>query len=129
MSEEKLYKINDDYHFKMDTTNFILVKKTITEKGKNIGLVNYPSIAFFPPSQNGLSMLWNKHMSLNMLDSDTSDLRALKDELGSLHSDFLNFISELNQTIPIKDLEKIPKKKIEKEDKPIKKKRKMLRKK
>jgi len=133
MAEEKLYKINDDYYFKMDSTNFILVKKTITEKGKNIGSVNYPSIAFYPPSQKGIEMIYEKYLSLNLLDAedDASCLKDLVEELKYYHADFLNFLSELNMDVPIKDLEtiKIPKKKIEKDIKPIKKKRKMLRRK
>ena len=64
-------------------------------------------------------------------EEEASCLKDLVEELKYYHADFLNFLSELNMDVPIKDLEtiKIPKKKIEKDIKPIKKKRKMLRRK
>lgn len=129
MSDDTLYKINDDFFLKMDSQNFILVKRSIIEKeGKTKGNEVFAPIAFFPPSQYGITLMYSKFMSLNMSNSKTTDLKSLKKELNSYYSQFVDFVLRFNTESPIKNLATMdPKQKdIIEEQVPIKKKRKKL---
>ena len=116
IKEEDLYKITDDYFFNLDSENFILIQKIVVQRGKTKGTAKYPRIAFFPPTHFGLSLLYEKFMTVSMCNNETLDLRVLKEELDSYYSQFINFLLRIQETPLIKDLKgrEIPQEDIEK---------------
>ena len=102
MSDEKYYTIVHPYYLYMDTSNFILAKKIISE----IGNIKYNNVAFYPLSTFGLTLLYEKFVSLCMNASKANDLNTLTKEMKRYYAAFTAFIKKVTDTSVIQDLSK-----------------------